>query len=385
MAAGQSAENRRNNIGLIRLVLATSVIVSHSYKVCCGRGAVDPLMAIDGGQASIGSLAVDLFFLMSGYLLTKSWLTSNSASSYLRKRILRIYPGFTAAVCLSVIVAALCTSSGPINYFRSLYYQNDELLRTALLLQNPNDVLDLADTFASNPYPGAVNHSLWTLQPELFCYLLLAGVGVIVDLKKGRVALAIAVAALAGFALNVFRFGDAVATLWRFITFFSWGMVFYSYRHSIPLGKFSLAGISIVALSAGLLYGPWLPVVFPVAAGYLLFSLAFSRFTPLSEHFDDFDLSYGIYVYAWPVQQLVVHSFGIRDPLVLFAICVPIVGVLAWGSWVFIERPFLARRAESAGTQSNASGPPAAPHSSRSWLWRPTAYTPTQQQTADIR
>jgi peptidoglycan/LPS O-acetylase OafA/YrhL len=227
--ASANPYDHHNNIGLIRLLLAVAVIGSHSYQLCLGPSASDPLAVLTSGQESGGSLAVNLFFLLSGYLITKSWLMSSSATAYLRKRILRIYPGFLVAIVVSAIIAA-ASSPNALAYFRGLLGRNDSLLRTALLLHNPNECLDHSAAFVGNPYPDAVNHSLWTLQPELFCYLLLAGMGAVGGLGNRRWMVAVCLVAHVGFAVNLLRLGTADMTLWRFVAYFSAGAVFHLYR-----------------------------------------------------------------------------------------------------------------------------------------------------------
>src|SRR4051812_18089304 len=96
-----------NNLNALRLVLAFLVIVSHSYPLSYGMpegGRREFTYKWTGGQETLGSIAVDLFFLISGFLITASWLRSKSAQEYLVRRVLRIYPGFICALCFSALV-----------------------------------------------------------------------------------------------------------------------------------------------------------------------------------------------------------------------------------------------------------------------------------------
>ena len=142
---------RRNNIGAIRLILAIAVIYSHSFALSHGKGFHDPLATATRGQLNGGQLAVGLFFLLSGYLITKSWFSSDSASSFIRKRILRIYPGYLVALGISVMAGMAGAHPESLNYLRQIYGDNERLLQAALTLQY--GVLDGKGAFHSNPIP----------------------------------------------------------------------------------------------------------------------------------------------------------------------------------------------------------------------------------------
>ena len=92
VAAPFDRNEARNNFGAIRLALAFLVILSHSSEMIDGNRSRELLTQVFG-TISFGELAVDCFFIISGYLITKSYLSSTSALEYLVKRVLRIYPG----------------------------------------------------------------------------------------------------------------------------------------------------------------------------------------------------------------------------------------------------------------------------------------------------
>src|ERR1700687_2059412 len=94
-----------NNFNALRLVLAVLVIVSHAFPLSYGNADREPIVRLTGGLEAFGSVAVDLFFLISGMLITASWLRSKSMQSYLFKRLLRIYPGFLVASAVSILIA----------------------------------------------------------------------------------------------------------------------------------------------------------------------------------------------------------------------------------------------------------------------------------------
>ncbi len=102
-----------NNFDIIRLILAASVILCHSFDIYYGYEkfkVTEPFMVWSRRQISIGSVAVDMFFIISGFLIVKSYLSSSGVKDYLRKRVLRIYPGFIAAFLLSIFIVGFIGS-----------------------------------------------------------------------------------------------------------------------------------------------------------------------------------------------------------------------------------------------------------------------------------
>jgi peptidoglycan/LPS O-acetylase OafA/YrhL len=117
-----------NNFDFIRFVLAASVILCHSYVMYYGTAnflTKEPFLVWSHGQVSIGSMAVDFFFIISGFLIVKSFESSDSTINYLTKRVLRIYPGFITAFTLSILIAGFIGTglSFKMNSFISLRFK----------------------------------------------------------------------------------------------------------------------------------------------------------------------------------------------------------------------------------------------------------------------
>ncbi len=157
-----------NNFGAARLLLATAVILSHSPELIDGDRSREPLTRIFPAL-SFGSLAIDGFFLISGYLITQSFLSSPSPKIYLTKRILRIVPGFAAAFLISLLIFGPL-GGGELFADPMLWAVN---LKRLLLLQPPF----LPTAFADSPYP-ALNGSMWSIAYEFRCYLAVLIVGI---------------------------------------------------------------------------------------------------------------------------------------------------------------------------------------------------------------
>jgi len=173
-----------NNLNAIRLLLALAVILSHSSPITLGiRARWDPLEWLIKGE-SCGWTSVNVFFLISGMLITASWLRSKSMSEYLLKRILRIYPAFIIALGFSgLTIWAFCPE------FRVSVGHGGSWL--AMLVMDAFSLTSgcLAKTywqgvFVHNPNPGYANESLWTIPKEFSCYLLVPAMGMFCLFKK---------------------------------------------------------------------------------------------------------------------------------------------------------------------------------------------------------
>lgn len=163
--------DRNNSFDLIRFLAATAVLFEHCY-VLSGPGNINPV-SLFIKYDTLGGIAVDTFFILSGFLVTRSYLNNDSCITFTLKRVLRIFPGLLCVVLACAFVAgpALTTLSV------SQYYTHPETYSFLL-----NAVLDtryyLPGIFNTNPYPNAVNGSLWTLPIEVTMYLLVLILGI---------------------------------------------------------------------------------------------------------------------------------------------------------------------------------------------------------------
>lgn len=338
------SEGRDNNFDLLRFALATLVIFSHCYPLM-RQGGSEPLGRLTRGQADGGSIAVDFFFAISGFLIVRSWTRSASVRDYLKKRVLRIYPGFLVALLFGVVVIAPLGGMP----LKSLVYQRDALqsIYRPLLFRH---IVSVRGVFADNPSPGNINGSLWTIRFELACYLLVVLGGLLGMYQKRGVTLAVFAIALVFYQcwhqpITVPYF-DHLEDFPRLLTFFLAGMTIYCYRTVIPY-TWGLAALSLAALvlanSLGVL--TW---VMPICGVYLLFVAAFYPMPRARNFARRGDLSYGIYLYAYPVQQLLIQNLGPRlNPAALFLCALPLTCGLAALSWRFIESPFLKLKTKS--------------------------------------
>ena len=137
--------------------------MSHSYPLLWGSNDREPLSRLSGGQMTLGEIAVDGFFILSGFLISASWARCRGLGDYLRRRVLRIVPGYVAAVLFSGLVAGPLLAASP-----RAYWGEFDARSFALHAANLEG--------AATPGPP-VNGSLWSIRYEFFCYLGMAALG----------------------------------------------------------------------------------------------------------------------------------------------------------------------------------------------------------------
>jgi peptidoglycan/LPS O-acetylase OafA/YrhL len=337
-ALGDVASGRANNLNLLRFLAASLVIVSHSFAIAWGKSP-DPILVNFGLLETGGTLGVLVFFSISGYLITQSYAARHHLESFLIARVLRIYPGLIAATFYSALLASFATAV-PFAKFVT-----DPMTGTFLLhnsLGFPTEYY-LPGAFASNPYPGAVNGALWTLPIEMEMYILVAVVGMVGYLAH-RTMFNAFFAAFMLYAL-IFRptewlpFYGGVPEALRMALIFLCGMFFYMNRDCVPL---SIPGAAVLLTLIVIFHKiPNIRMFYLPAVAYVVLVLAyhpklyFAAFTRLG------DYSYGLYIYAFPTQQLIAYHFKEMRAGPLFLLAYPCALAMAILSWRFIEKPML--------------------------------------------
>jgi len=351
----------RNNFDFCRFWLAILVIFSHSYPLAEGTEAHEPFHLATNGQLTGGAIAVNGFFAISGYLIAYSWLRSRSVGGFLSKRVFRIYPGFIAAVLIGVFIIA------PLGADQlQLSSQFLRLLPLKLLTLNRAEP---PGVFAANPFPDAINGSLWSIPYEFKCYLGIMLLGALSWLTRWKAMTAYACGAvIAGslaypwMTLSVLERGSFAATVgsasnwFNVLPHFLVGTTFYLFRDRVRFsGRWAACAALAVAVAG--LFPPLGRAVYPPAATYLLFWFAFHPAVPLQKWSRYGDFSYGIYLYAFPIQQLLVQSLPGLSPVALFLAAAPLSIIAGAISWHLIEKHFLrAAHRRTELSRPNAEG-----------------------------
>jgi peptidoglycan/LPS O-acetylase OafA/YrhL len=327
---------QHNNFDLLRLILAVLVILSHSFLLLEGDTANEPLF-FAFRRLTFGDLAVNGFFLLSGYLIVQSWKADPRPAAFLKKRVLRIYPAFVVAALISALLV------GPLGADTAQYFselQTTKLLKSIVLLKVP----EVPPTFVPDPLP-IVNGSMWTIFFEFVCYMavLLLGVLGVLRSRLGWLAITGAIFAM-GAAQNwvgIFDEGNFYLPIIRLSSFFFAGGCFFLYREKIALNpKTALA--CLVLLPLGIAHDGTAELLLALTGGYLLFYIGFLQSPPALAWLRTCpDVSYGVYLYGWPVQKLLVWYVPHLSPWTLFPIAVAASLGLGLVSWYAIEKPFL--------------------------------------------
>lgn len=332
MTIGEALSGRNNALNAIRFLLAVAVIFSHTFPL--GAFGSEPSVA----STTVGTMAVGGFFALSGYLIAGSRMRLRFLP-YLWHRCIRIFPAFW--VCLAVVAfgfapLAAVSSGSKWDLVSSLTY----------VFTNPGLYIvqsTIGETLANNPHGHNWNGSLWTLFSEFSAYVL-AGFLLAVPIIRRRPALSLGCALVLMTLLQRFGRGTLGIDDKFFLSFF-W------------LGCFFLAGMFLWAISARLPASPWLAIlssaalvpvtilgyftlVGPLLVAYLLLWAGGAISTRLLV---DNDVSYGLYIYAFPVQQsLALAGVHIVMTPVAFALLSLILTLpLAFVSWKLVEKPAL--------------------------------------------
>ena len=339
----QASLGRENNLDFLRFFLAALVVFSHSFALP-GYEHWEPIRWLTRGQIDGGSLAVDAFFIVSGFLVTQSWQRSKGLGDYLKKRVLRIYPGFVVVALLCALVVGPFGAENKAAYWRALH--------PARFIYNTAQLQFFLPPVFTNLTFHSANGSLWTIRNEFLCYLMVAVFGLMGLYRQRSVILALFVAALGLYAREIYahtpfcsgRILPVVGQLdmWpHYLTQYLAGMCGWLYRDRIALSARWLGlHIGIVAVAAFAV--PALLAVLPLSGAILLFAFAFAPRLNLRAWGRRGDFSYGIYLYAFPIQQLLLRFLNPHiPPLALFGMSFPLTLACAVASWRGVEKPFL--------------------------------------------
>ncbi len=320
---------KNNSFNLLRIIAALLVLISHQYAL---NAMPEPLVF---QKYSFGTFGVGVFFMLSGFLLIDSWLRNRDIFVFLVNRIFRIIPGLAVSVVLcAFIMGPLFTELSILNYLGTI--GTYEYLLNIFLISKYN----LPEVFLKNPYPAVVNGSLWTLPFEVLCYTSLVIVGYILK-NKNKLTSIMYVSALVCM-VAIAAPSIAHEKYWRYfelILFFYVGVMLYFCKHADSGNKINLIFLVIILLFLSLLNWD----LFKVVVALLGITISFYYVNILNPLFEKLgDLSYGLYIYGFPVQRVIVYSMGDSLSVVeqIFTTTL-LVGSISWVSWWFIESPSL--------------------------------------------
>jgi peptidoglycan/LPS O-acetylase OafA/YrhL len=350
VSVSEGLSGHRNSFGVIRLVLASSVIFSHAFPL--GGWGKDPLTGWSGGQENFGGMAVLGFFAISGYLITKSGMRADGLQ-FIWRRVLRILPAFYTVLIVTAFVVgpiAWVVSGHPLATYFSLAGNGPVhyLIANADLAIRQYGIYDIFAT--TTPYgetAGPVfNGALWTLTYEWGSYLIIWLLVIFGVLTRAKVLVPVITAFY--FAMQLASLvvpGSPGAILPYFADahrvnlplIFLYGACIAVYAGSIPLDA-RLAALSAILVVASLWQGGLTMIGYPALA-YFIIWLAAALPERLQWIGAKNDYSYGMYVYGFLVQQVTAalgwYRWGYLPwVLVTLIICAG----CAWLSWHGVEK-----------------------------------------------
>lgn len=341
---------RANSLNFLRLALALLVIFSHTFPI--GGFGNERIL----GNQTLGDISVDGFFAISGFLICGSAMRHTSRfglgrglTKYFWDRVLRIFPAFW--ICLVVTAAVFgaigwwSAHHGVSGYWSAPGGPLHYILHDSYLRMNDYTI---SGTPANVPYTQAWDGSLWTLSWEFLCYIGVAALAVLGLLVRRHIVIWIAVLIWLAEAISFFDFSLFPSTQYalRFGTIFIVGALVYLYRDRIP-DSGRLAGVCVIVAMLGMALGHPLSHVSDWITGPALVYpvLWLGAHLPLRKVGGTHDLSYGVYIYAFPVGQILALGHVQRYGYLAFAFAT-VAGTLplAAASWWGVERWALRAR-----------------------------------------
>jgi peptidoglycan/LPS O-acetylase OafA/YrhL len=350
------ADHSENAFDFLRFVAAFAVLYSHSFALL---GLPEPFLVFSFPAANLG---VYVFFVISGFLVCQSWDRDPSLARFAARRGLRLLPGLFVAVCFTVfVIGPLMTTLPVMQYFGTagtwMYLLSNASLSVGQFA--------LPGVFETNPYPAAVNGSLWTLRYEAILYITLAVIGATTRPRYLRWACLILLTLFAlgwcvskALGVDTYTIGLPFITInfdWMYLavfsTFFFAGSSLYVFRHSVRLSISAALVLALPCMFASNLL--WATLFLWLFLPYATLVFAYRAPAILRRFGKRGDLSYGIYVYAFPVQQVVTY-YAVKIGagwFPVFAVSSIATVILAGLSWHYVERPALGWKVRLINSQ----------------------------------
>lgn len=344
------------NFDWLRIFAATMVLLSHSFLLAEGTESNEPLNKLTGSIS--GMYGVCVFFVISGFLITRSAFSSGSLRSYAVARVLRIYPALAVCALLtSFILGIAFTSMDPVEFVADLA----PLKYSIKTILHPGTPYDLQSVrfYADDLFLGRTfNGSLWTIPHELACYVIV-GVLLATSLLRWPVMAALLLLTLPMLIpWNGMTLPTALADfLLVASSFFAGALIFFFWlkKGRLPAWPLTICGIALALAIAT----DQVPEYFPLYGAYPLLMLATARRWRLPDLKKLGDISYGMYLYGWPAQQTFVALGGGVGAIswhALFGASTLTAALLGYASWHLIEKRALKWKSSQAGGAVPALG-----------------------------
>ncbi len=333
----QALDRPANLLTPVRLLMALGVLLGHSFVVFLGRAeGPEPLILFN---ITISYAAVNGFFILSGLLITRSFDRRPDILRFVVARALRLFPALIVLTLMAILVfGPAFTPLSPMAYLTDT--QTWRYLCDVLTFGNTSGGPALI--FPNNPYPGEFSASLWTLRYEVFAYggsILIGMIGL--ARSRGRVLGLFVLSVLAFMVVRTIPegFPKPFMDLTRLSSAYLLGATLYAWRHSIRISPKLALGMVMLAFLFGPTASYEIMLNFALAGGVLLIGFGLpSSWASLARIPD---LSYGIYIWQWPIMQSLYHLGYAQNAYVMMAMALPLSALIAALSWYGIEKPAL--------------------------------------------
>lgn len=327
----EGLRRRVDNFLLIRIVAASMVIYGHATAIAPAVNQEDFFVWLGVGHYS-GHIAVNIFFMVSGFLVTGSLLRQRNVLNFFKLRALRLVPGYLVNLVLLALVLGTIMTTLPVGE----YLRRPEVWK--YIIQNlhfsSNMVWNLPGVFENGMKSSVINGSQWTLPAEVRMYVLLGVAGLIGLFRSVRVA---SWSTLVVMSLGAFfpHFLPLHQDWFRLGMYFSIGVLAYLHRGTIQISYVFVLGLIGLAVLTRQLPGYELALALAISA--IVFAIAY--LTPPVRWLERYgDPSYGIYLWGWPCQQLVAYFLPGAGLTVHVSISVIMAVVLGYASWHLVEK-----------------------------------------------
>lgn len=335
-------EGRANNFHLIRHIAALCVVLTHSYSIPTGQYAAEPLVSLTG--SSIGHYAVDVFFLLSGFLVTQSVVRNDDLVRFAFGRLLRVFPALLVAVLLTALVLGPIVS--PVQ--PSVYFSDPSVWQYVAGAGSTLQVdRSLPGVFAGLPEAGKINVPLWTLKYELAAYVLLGILAAVSRFRLQRLLYLFVAALCVAYIWGRFHqpwpaSSGAFSNLLHLLPAFFIGSAVYLFRERIPFGLPLTISLALAAylLRDTLAY----EIIEKLLFASVIIWLAFLPSSASEALARTADYSYGLYIFAFPIQQTIYMLYPELDAIVFFFVSVLLTLPVTALSWHWIEKPSMRLR-----------------------------------------
>ncbi len=337
------ASHKYTGFDVLRTLAALGVVLTHSFTLT-GHDADKPTVSVGRYLMAFGSLGVAIFFVISGFLVFGSWERSGNVAIFLRNRFARIWPALTFVVIISAFVLGPIVSEFSVGRYFSSSRPYAYVAHNLTLVTGP--AYDLPGAFTDQP-SRVVNGSLWTLPYEIWAYLGLLVLGILGVTRRLNLFLLVTVVWLFLFRFGAYddllhlrygHFGVNMRNAADLGSYFLLGATLSLARNRISLSRLTLPGIFAIALS----FVTSEPTLFIVGLSMTVIGLGVINNSVTARMASLGDPSYGIYIYSFPIQQMLVF-LGITTSWAMFALSAPIAIAAGYASWHLLERPAMTQ------------------------------------------